>query len=323
MEYNLIPLDEIEIAEFDEKQYLKTGIRQLDRKICGFGLGQLIILTGARAGGKTTLLGNIICNFTEQGYYGFLFSFEMSNPRLRRWLTLQALGKDNLSEMQTQTGRTVSFAKSKEKERAAAEWLGKRLQVFNNAGFDKAKIMGLIKQRLKEQPQTKYIILDNLMKIDFMGSGEQKYTKQSEFVKELQAFAQINNICVILVAHPNKVKTIPRIEDIGGSGDIINTADTVIFVHRVTEDFKKRADEYFGWKNTAPELKADNLIEVVKDREFGDDNSFIGVFFEPIAKRFLNMQGENVIYGFDVRTHARRILPTMTELIDDEQEIPF
>ena len=323
MEYSLIPFNEIEVVAFDERQYLKTGIKQLDKMICGFGLGQLIVLTGPRAGGKTTLIGHIICNFTENGYYGFLFSFEMANPRLRRWLTLQALGKDNLNETQTQTGRTISYAKSAEKENAAAEWLGKRLRVFNNAGFNKDQIMQLIKRGLKEQPQTKYIILDNLMKIDFMGNSDQKYAKQSEFVKELQAFAQHNNICVILVAHPNKVKTIPRIEDVGGSGDIINTADTVIFVHRVTNDFKKRAIADLQWSAAAPELQADNLIEVVKDREFGDDNSFIGVFFEPTAKRFLNRRGENVIYGFDIRTHARRIMPTLQELKDDDEEIPF
>ena len=323
MEYDLIPFDEIEVVDFDETQYLKTGIKQLDKMICGFGLGQLVVLTGPRAGGKTTLIGNVICNFIEQGHYGFLFSFEMANPRLRRWLTLQALGKDNLKERRTQTGRTISYPASKEKEQAAASWIGKRLRVFNNAGFNKNEIMNLIKRYIKEIPQTKFIVLDNLMKIDFSGDGDQKYSRQSEFVKELQAFAQANNICVILVAHPNKVKTIPRIEDVGGSGDIINTADTVVFVHRVTTDFKKRAIDELKWEVTAPEFKADNLIEVVKDREFGDDNSFIAVYFEPKAKRFLNKCDENAVYGFDIRTYQPKMRPTLTEITDDDGEIPF
>ena len=322
--YDLIPFNEIAVAEFDETQYLKTGIKQLDRNICGFGLGQLVVLTGPRAGGKTTLIGNIICNFIEQGHYGFLFSFEMANTRLRRWLTLQALGKDNLKERYTQTGRVISYAASEEKERTAAEWIGKRLRVFNNVGFDKQKIMELIKRYLQECPQVKFIVLDNLMKIDFMGGGDNsKYAKQSEFVKELQLFAQSHNICVILVAHPNKVKTIPRIEDVGGSGDIINTADTVVFVHRVTMDFKKRAIEELHWRADDTALKYDNLIEVVKDREFGDDNSFIGVYFEPMAKRFLNAPGENVIFGFDVRTEQARLRPTLTEVASDGDDIPF
>jgi replicative DNA helicase len=194
--------------------------------------------------------------------------------------------------------------------------------VYDNQSFNADEVSQLIDDQVKSNPSIKFVVLDNLMKIDFSERSNSKYEEQSSFVKKLQAYAQTKGICVILVAHPNKVKTIPRIEDIGGSGDIINTADTVIFVHRVTIDFKKRADEYFGWKENAAELKADNLIEIVKDREFGDDNSFIGVFFEPTAKRFLNYQGEHVIYGFDVAPFQPRIMP-MLEEIDDDGETPF
>ena len=63
-----IRFNEIKKVEFDDGQYLKTGIKQLDGKICGFGLGHLVVLTGPRAGGKTTLIGQIICNFIEQGF---------------------------------------------------------------------------------------------------------------------------------------------------------------------------------------------------------------------------------------------------------------
>ena len=104
-----IRFNEIKKVEFDERQYLKTGIKQLDRKICGLGLGHLVILTGPRAGGKTTLIGQVICNFIEQGYSGLLCSFEMANGRLRNWLTMQALGKDNLVVRNTATGTPKSI----------------------------------------------------------------------------------------------------------------------------------------------------------------------------------------------------------------------
>ncbi len=318
-----IRFDEIEKVEFDEKQYLKTGIKGLDEKICGFGLGQLIVLTGARAGGKTTLIGQITCNFIEQGYTGLLCSFEMSNPRLQRWLTVQALGKDNLTVRRMTTGTPISIPKSEKSEKAAVDWIGKRLLVYDNKTFNADEVASDIKKQVERNPQIKFIILDNLMKFDFSGRSDNKYDEQSRFVKRLQAYAQTQGICVILIAHPNKVKTIPRIEDVGGSGDIINTADTVIFVHRVTTDFKARAKEYFEWKETAAELRVDNLIEIVKDREFGDDNSFIGVYFEPIAKRFLNSKGENIQYSFTAPNYQTRILPTLTEIKDDDEQIPF
>lgn len=315
-----IRFDDIKSEEVDESKYLKTGIKNLDRKIIGFGLGHLVILTGARAGGKTTLIGQIVCNFVEQGYYGLLCSFEMSNPRLRRWLTVQALGADNLKAVTTQTGKVLYVAKNAQKAQQAAEWLGRRVSVYDNETFNADDVSRLIKEQVKENPHIKFIVLDNLMKLDLSGRSDNKYEEQSRFVKGLQAYAQKTGICVILVAHPNKVKTIPRIEDVGGSGDIINTADTVIFVHRVTKDFKIRAEEYFGWKENAPQMAVDNLIEIVKDREFGDDDSFIGVYFEPKAKRFLNSAGENVIYGFDIRTKQERI-KIRQEIKDDDEDI--
>lgn len=318
-----IRFDEIQEVEFDEKQYLKTGIKSLDVKICGFGLGHLIVITGPRGGGKTTLVGQIVCNFIEQGYSGLLCSFEMSNERVRRWLLAQALGKDNLKAKTTQTGKTVFLPKNEQKAKSAADWLGRRLSVYDNETFNADEIAKLIDEQVKGNPSIKFVVLDNLMKIDFAGRSDNKYEEQSRFVKRLQAYAQAKNLCLILVAHPNKVKTIPRIEDIGGSGDIINTADTVIFVHKISTDFRIRANEYFGWRDTATELKFDNLIEIAKDREFGDDNSFIGVYFEPTAKRYLNERGENVVYGFDVRQQQTRILPTLTEIKDDDEKIPF
>lgn len=323
-DYALIPFDEIEKVEFDEKRYLKTGIKELDKAICGFGLGQLVILTGPRSGGKTTFVGNMICNFVEQGHYGLLFSFELANYHIREWLIMHALGKDNLVVRNTTTGTPKSYAKDSNVEKAAAGWLGRRLSVFNNAGFDKAAVMELIKRHLKENPQIKFIVLDNLMKIDFTGSNaDNKYTKQSEFVKELQVFAQKHKVCLVLVVHPNKTKTIPRIEDVGGSGDIINTADTVIFVHKVSMDFKKRVVDDLQWRRDDPALNYDNLFEVVKNREFGTENDFIGVYFEPTAKRFLNKKDENTQYSFTAPNYQTRILPTLTEIKDDDEQIPF
>ena len=163
------------------------------------------------------------------------------------------------------------------------------------------------------------------MKIELDGMRESKWEAQSQIVKKLQHYAQRKNICIILVAHPNKVKTLPRIEDVGGSGDIINTADTVLLVHRVTEDFKIRAGEYFGWKEGNPALEYSNIIEIAKDREFGDDDSMVGVYFDPKSKRFLNRRDEVIRYGWDVSPTQERLKfgsTTLTE-VEDGEELPF
>ena len=290
---------DIKEEKFDQSNYLQTGITGIDKAIVGLGMGQLIVVTGTRAGGKTTLIGQITNNFIDKGYSGLLCSFEMKNSRLKRWLNLQALGKYNLKKETTVTGKEVYEPKNDYVKSKVEEWIDKHLEVYDNLSFSVKKVSDDIIERLEANPEIKFVILDNLMKLDTDTMGENKYEAQSKLVKRLQVFAQKNNICLILVAHPNKIKALPRIEDVGGSGDIINTADTVLLVHRVTDDFKIRAKEYFQWEYDNEIYKYSNIIEIAKDREFGMDGSLCGVFFEPQAKRFTNYENEHHNYGWE------------------------
>lgn len=300
---------DIEDVKFDENQYLHTGIKSMDKLIVGLGLGHLIIITGTRAGGKTTLIGQMITNFINNGYSGLLCSFEMANPRLKNWLNTQALGKTNLKKEVTTTGKEFYVAKNNYVKEKVEDWINEKLEVYDNTSFNVNKVSKDIIDRLEKNPDIKFVILDNLMKLDTDSMNENKYEAQSRLVKRLQVFAQQRNICLILVAHPNKVKTLPRIEDVGGSGDIVNTADTVLLVHRVTTDFKIRAKEYFGWADDHPVFQYSNLIEIAKDREFGNDDSLCGVFFEPEAKRFLNSKEEDKHYGWEDNTNEQQLMP--------------
>lgn len=305
--------------KFDEKQYLHTGIKNLDKSIIGLGLGQLVIITGTRAGGKTTFIGQLVCNFINNGYSGLLCSFEMANPRLKKWLNNQALGKENLKKEVTVTGKEYFVPKNDFIKQQVENWIDTKLEVYDNYSFNVYKVSEDIISRLEANPDIKYVILDNLMKLDTDGLNDNKYEAQSKLVKRLQVFAQKRNICLILVCHPNKIKVLPRIEDVGGSGDIINTADTVLFIHRVTQDFKIRAKEYFNWTDSHPIFEYSNIIEVAKDREFGCDDSMFGVYFEPEAKRFLNEPNETIRYGWErqVKQEEIALIP-----IDDE-DLPF
>lgn len=320
-----VNLEEIGDLRFDERNYLKTGIEKLDKAIMGFGLGHLVIVTGPRAGGKTTFIGQLVCNFIDRGYSGLLGSFEMANPRLKNWLTLQALGPENLRGYTTSTGKELFYPRTKEVKESVEKWIGNKLKIYDNNSFEVDKIFEEVTGEVKKNPKIRFIILDNLMKMELEEVDDNKYEAQSRIVKKLQGYAQRKNICVILVAHPNKVKTLPRIEDVGGSGDIINTADTVLMVHRVTKDFKIRAKDYFGWSADNPAFEFSNILEIAKDREFGDDDSLIGVYFEPKSKRFLNYPGEEIRYGWEVSPTQEKIAigeVTLTELRDDE-EAPF
>ena len=302
-----VRFSEIADAKFDERDYLKTGLERLDKAIVGLGLGHLVIITGSRAGGKTTLIGQIANNFVDRGYKGLIASFEMANPRLKNWLLLQALGPENLRGFTTSNGKELFYPKNDTVKREAETWIDRNLKVYDNVSFARDDISKAIGAEIKANPDLKFVILDNLMKIEFDGRADSKWEEQSQIVKGLQKYAQDHHICMILVAHPNKVKTLPRIEDVGGSGDIINTADTVLMVHRITNDFKKRAWEMFRWSEDNPAFQYSNIIEVAKDREFGADDTMVGVYFDPRSKRFLNYPDERIRYGWDTQPVQERV----------------
>ena len=119
----------------NEKDYLKTGIYEFDKKCLGFGKGQLIIITGTRGGGKTSLLGQIKLNFVDNGYRGLEYNLEMVNKRAKQWVVLQACGKDNLKSRQTSSGKTLYEPKSGFIAERVCEWLGEKLPETLPAGY--------------------------------------------------------------------------------------------------------------------------------------------------------------------------------------------
>lgn len=284
---SFINYKDIKKVRFDEKQYLKTGITKLDKMIVGIGRGQYTLIFGTRGCGKTTFTNMLTANFLNQDEKGLICNFEMPNHRTQYWLNLQIAGEHNLKSEITLSGKEIWLIKDDETENKIIEWVDKSLLVNDNETFDVYKVYKQIEATVAKHPEFTFVILDNLMKLNLDEVDENKYEAQSRLVKGLQKLCQDKNIALILVAHPNKIKTLPRIEDNGGSGDIINTADNVLILHRVNEDFKIRAKEYFVTTEVNKLSEFDNLIEVAKNRDFGEEG-FCGVFFEPKAKRFTN-----------------------------------
>lgn len=312
---------DIENGKIDEKDYLKTGIKMFDKLCLGFGKSQLIILTGTRGGGKSSLLGMIELNFIDNGYRGLKYSLEMTNKRSKQWVVLQACGKENLKCITTESGKELYVPKNDFVSEQICEWIDDKCLIDDNESYRFANIKKSIEKKLDEDNRIDFVIIDNLFRMDIADFGNEKYLAQTRIAKELQELCQKKNVCLILVAHPNKVKTCPRIEDVGGSGDIINACDMCIIIHRITNDFKYRAKEYFGWKDENPLFEYDTLFEVAKDREFGEEGTMIGLYFEKESKRFLNFKGENRKYGWQNRAQQTELTP-----IDDDEwlnELPF
>lgn len=310
---------DIEDGSINERDYLKTGIHDFDRLCLGIGKGQLTIISGTRGGGKSTLLGQIKLNFVNSGYRGLAYNLEMTPKREKQWIVLQACGKENLRVQQTLSGKELYIPKDQITTDRICDWIGDKLLIDDNKSYRFSEIKKNIERQLAQDNRIDFVILDNLFRMDIGDLGSEKYLAQTRVAKELQEMCQRRNVALILVCHPNKVKTCPRIEDVGGSGDLINACDSCIIVHRVTNDFKYRAKEYFGWADSHPLFGYNTLIEVAKDRDFGEEGTMFGLYFEKESKRFLNYEGENIRYGWQGEMEQTGL----TEYIDDDGELPF
>ena len=55
----------------------------------------------------------------------------------------------------------------------------------------------------------------------------------------------------------------------------------------------------FKWKEDNPIYQATNVIEIAKDRDFGHQDVFIPLWYEPETKRLKNCETEAVHYGWE------------------------
>ena len=112
-------------------------------------------------------------------------------------------------------------------------------------------------------------------------------------------------------------------DDISGSGDLSNAADNVFIIHRVDEDYKKATQQFFQWKATNPLYQADNVIEICKDRDLGNRDVYVPLYFEPETKRLKNDRAEYVVYGWEEESGLKSPSSYVEVTADDDDDLPF
>ena len=290
---------DIDRSPANEKDFLKTNIRQLNKLCCGLPRGGLVLLSGLRGQGKSTFLGQLKLDLIDNGYKGLEFSLEMSNSKTVQWTLLQACGKDNLKSRTTSMGKVFYEPKSEFIENQIIDWIGERLELDNNETFNAKKIEQQILLRLQNARDVDFCIIDNMMRLDIAEYGQDKLLAQIRFAKTITDICQKKNICLILVIHPTKVLTLPRIDNLAGAGELLNLASLVLILHKVNTDFKVRQKQVFNFSDSHPLLQYSTLLEIAKDRDFGNDDTLIGLHFENESKRFLENKEDNYHYGWE------------------------
>lgn len=286
--------EQIRLLEEPPEEFIKTGIDTIDEKMRGLKKGFVSCLSGLRAAGKSSVISQLTVEAAEQGYRTALFSGELKPKNLLKWLLLQAAGKQYVS----QTQYDYYYVVRNPYDEIISKWLDEKVWVYNNYyGNNFGSIMGQIKKCVTEH-KVDLVILDNMMALNLMEMGVDKYQQQSHFVECLEDYAKQANIHILFVAHPRKSTGFLRLDDVSGSNDIVNRVDNAFILHRVNEDFKRLSKEMFKWKQDDPLYQCSNVIEICKDRDGGVQDEFVPLYFEQSTKRLRNGPGETKTYAW-------------------------
>lgn len=287
--------EEIRNRPAPNESFIKTGINGIDDRMRGLKKGFVTILSGLRSAGKSSILSQMVVQCRQQGMKCALFSGEMVDKQVLRWLTQQAAGHAHVHGTQYER---IFYANEWASE-AISKWLDGFVYVYNNDYGTKYTEMEKYIVNIVQEKKLDLVLLDNLMMIDIENLDREMYVRQAKFVEELKRMAERLNIHIVLVAHPKKSNGYLRVEDVAGSGDMTNKADNIFIIHRVDDDYRKRTQEFYGWKSSNPLYEVDNVIEICKDRDNGYRDVHVPLWFEVETKRLKNSQTEYIHYGWE------------------------
>lgn len=291
----LSPMQIYNMPKVDE-EFVKTGYKEIDRRMRGLMKGYVSVVSGLRAAAKSSWLSCLSLNAMQAGYNVGCYSGELTAKNFMKWMNLQAAGKSHVHPTDYENFFVVDDCDKK----LIAEWMENKFWLFNNDYGNEFSALMKAFSEFVESHKLDLLIIDNLMSLDISALDHDKYEAQTKFILELQKMAKGKNIHIMVVCHPRKAIGFLRADDISGSGNLVNATDNMFIVHRINNDFKRLTKQMFGWKDDETIYQASNCIEIVKDRDNGSCDVFIPLYYEIETKRLKNYQAENIIYGWDV-----------------------
>lgn len=255
----------------------KTGLDDLDRKLCGgFSGGDLVILAARPAMGKTALSLSIALNMAEHHHVLF-FSMEMTKAQLMD----RAMA--NLGSLPLDWIRNPDENPSKGDQHTAAfhKFQNLKISVDDKAGRRLVEIQSIAKQ-MNRKKRLGLIVVDYLGLMRG-GNSNSRNLELGEYTKGLKALAKELDIPVLCLAQLNRqvesrAGQKPNMSDLRDSGEIEADADTVMFIHR---------EEYYN-----PDTTMKGVAEIIISKQRQGETGFVGTAFLGSFQRFANLSFE-------------------------------
>lgn len=276
---------------------IKTGFELLDKAINKLHFGEVTLLSGSNASGKSSWLNTLIMNIANQNTPVALWSGELPEPILKTWLQMVAAGRNNLRLSSYGDGKYYVPNNIGE---LIDNWLEDKLLIYNTEYGNQWEQLFSDMTDLANVG-FKVFVLDNLMAMNIDLLSGDKNDKQRQVILDLKKFAKTKDVHLILVAHPRKSMAFLRKTDISGTSDLTNAVDNCFIMHRVNQDFFRAGADFYGEKKIQMYADFGNVLEVCKNRMYGIVDLLVGLHYEIESRRFKNDIGEDIKYGWEIQ----------------------
>ena len=317
-------LSEIEDEDRSKIISIPSGITQYDKECCGFDKPSLSVWSGNNGSAKSTLLNQIAINAVNKGFKVAIYSGELRGKKMKRWLILQAAGKqyNKKSNYNSYDYYTPNNVKDK-----IVEWFKGKLYNYNTKYSHNISQVCLEVEKLVKEQQIDMLIMDNLSCLDIEELDGGINEQQKAAIKMLLRLTDKLELATHLVVHPKKSETYLRKNDVSGAKTLTDLADCVFFVHRWNQDTQKAAKEFMTDSVFYDLCKSGttNVVEVIKQREFGEAEGHIyKLFYEPESRRLKNSIAEHIVYGWENGDEQNESAQIQQELdMEQNSEMPF
>ena len=321
---SVIDYSDVNAIDLDAIDGIKTGFKEVDKRLMKLFFSTFNILTGVNGSGKSSMISQLTCQSIEQGYPVWIYSGELPNFNTRAWMDYVFAGQRNL--VQHNVGDTEYWKVTPEARKAMSDAYKEKIFIYKDG--QSHKVSALIESMIEciRKYGVKLLVVDNLTSVNLECNDNNKYNKQEEFVTQLIDIAKKYNVTIILVVHPHKIETMRRLTkmDVQGISAIIDLAHRIISLYRVTEEDKKGVPKKNGDGWYKPPIKADVMVDILKDRMLGFEGSSVGLFYDRPSRRFFtNEEDLDYQYSFDKKPKHGGLPYYPKQLMPDtaEQEV--
>ncbi len=253
-----------------------TGFTDLDKLCCGLQAGDLIIVAGRPAMGKTAFGLTVAHNAALHGKVPTaVFSMEMSKAQLvqrilcaESMVDMQKVRKGNLSEL--------DWNKLTE---SAARLAGIPLYIDDSPGLSVRQVRAKAR-RLKAEKGLGLIVIDYLQLMQGSARAENRQQEIADISRSLKALAKDLDVPVLALAQlsrsvEQREKKKPIMSDLRESGSLEQDADVVMFIYR--EEYYKANSEKKG------------IAEIIVAKQRNGPTGSVELAFLKEYTRFMNL----------------------------------